>query len=122
MTVPNTLLNLCKRVNNKSFQNKSKDGIEFFQIDEESFDSKSFDKVSYYSGDWGQLPSLLLAADINNKQQENSEEIPGKKFDFILSSETIYNPENYEKLLNIFSSCLKPGGIVYPLLLLFLIF
>ncbi|KAF2349167.1 S-adenosyl-L-methionine-dependent methyltransferase [Trinorchestia longiramus] len=35
-----------------------------------------------------------------------------EKFDFILTSETIYNQDNYEKLLDIFTSCLQPEGVV----------
>lgn len=30
-----------------------------------------------------------------------------------MTSETIYNPENYEKLINFFKSRLKPSGKVY---------
>ncbi|KAA0191722.1 hypothetical protein HAZT_HAZT011169 [Hyalella azteca] len=38
------------------------------------------------------------------------------QFDVIMTSETIYNQENYEKILKVFTTCLKPHGVVYPLL------
>lgn len=36
-----------------------------------------------------------------------------EKYDVILTSETIYNPQNYRKLLNFFKSRLKGDGKVY---------
>lgn len=55
------------------------------------------EKTSYYSGDWSSYDQLT----------------PDKKFDVILTSETIYNPDHYEKLLNVLKSKLKPDGVVY---------
>ncbi|XP_018015180.1 histidine protein methyltransferase 1 homolog [Hyalella azteca] len=34
------------------------------------------------------------------------------QFDVIMTSETIYNQENYEKILKVFTTCLKPHGVV----------
>lgn len=36
-----------------------------------------------------------------------------QKFDFILTSETIYNPKNYHKILNVLKSKLHPNGVCY---------
>ena len=38
--------------------------------------------------------------------------MPNSKYDLILTSETIYNLENQETLLSLFSKCLKEGGSV----------
>lgn len=52
----------------------------------------------FFSGDW----SYFL--DVCEREQ----------FDYILSSETIYNTNNYKKLIEIFRKCLKKSGIMYP--------
>ena len=46
----------------------------------------------YFSGDWGSLHDLL------------------DRYDTLLTSETIYNPDNYSKLLALFDRVLKPNG------------
>lgn len=83
-TIPNVLLNLT---------------------DEESqslIDSPDNVRCEFYSGDWSSF--------INKLQDGRSEVL---KFDYILTSETIYNPENYSKLIDIFKTCLKNSGTVY---------
>ncbi|XP_047532968.1 histidine protein methyltransferase 1 homolog [Vanessa atalanta] len=62
------------------------------QIDEETKSSK------FYSGDWASFDQLL----------EESE-----KFDIILTSETLYNVKNYDKLIALFQHRLKDEGIIY---------
>lgn len=52
--------------------------------------------VEFYSGDWKSFADLT---------QDD------KKFDIILSSETIYNPKNHLKLLNTIYSKIKISGI-----------
>lgn len=55
-------------------------------------------KCKFYSGDW---------ASFNNK-------LPDKElFDIILTSETIYNTNNYDKLIDLFLKRLSPSGEVY---------
>lgn len=56
------------------------------------------EKCRFYSGDWS-----------NYVSKTNEDE----KFDFILTSETIYNVQNYEKLINCIKTKLKPSGICY---------
>jgi hypothetical protein len=58
----------------------------------------AFAKCSFYSGDWDSFKELT-------ESQE--------KYDIILTSETIYNPANYSKLLNFFKSRLKAEGKVF---------
>lgn len=55
-------------------------------------------RCKFYSGDWQNY--IIKDAD-------------GPKFDQILTSETIYNPKNYQKILNVFKSKLKEDGVVY---------
>ncbi|KRT78151.1 methyltransferase, partial [Oryctes borbonicus] len=53
----------------------------------------------FYSGDWQSFLVLMKNDNI--------------KFDFILTSETIYNIDNYNKLYAIFTNCLKENGVIY---------
>lgn len=89
-------------------------------------------RVQFFTGDWGSFPAVLSNSTTSNectaissKESDTSQRscdiscvtVPEEsKFDMILASETIYNTENYDKLLNIFTSCLKPDGVMYPLL------
>ncbi|XP_014228443.1 histidine protein methyltransferase 1 homolog [Trichogramma pretiosum] len=56
-------------------------------------------KCKFYCGDWKAFIDL-------KESSENDE-----KYDFILTSETIYNPDNNEKLYNVFKHLLKKNGI-----------
>lgn len=56
------------------------------------------DRCKFYSGDW---------------QNYTETTKDGPLFDRILTSETIYNSNNFSKILNVFKSKLKPDGIVY---------
>lgn len=53
--------------------------------------------AQFYSGDWSKYVALT-------KEHE--------KFDVILTSETIYNPQNQQKLLDTFGEKLAKGGFV----------
>jgi len=55
-------------------------------------------RCEFYAGDWASLAILL---DKN------------KKYDYIFTSETIYNPDNYKKLYEIFKTKLKTDGTVW---------
>nr|SVE94460.1 EOG090X0C09 [Simocephalus serrulatus] len=52
-------------------------------------------KTKFFAGDWGSLITKL------------------DSYDVILTSETIYNPENYSKLLSIFEKTIKKNGVIY---------
>nr|SVE77826.1 EOG090X0C09 [Daphnia lumholtzi]SVE78455.1 EOG090X0C09 [Daphnia lumholtzi]SVE79083.1 EOG090X0C09 [Daphnia lumholtzi] len=52
-------------------------------------------KTKFFAGDWGSLRHKL------------------KSYDIILTSETIYNPENYGKLIKIFEEMVKKNGVIY---------
>merc|ERR1711874_681166 len=58
----------------------------------------------FFSGDWGSLEKDVLSKEILAEED---------KFDLILTSETIYNVENQQKLVSIFENFVKVGGAVY---------
>jgi predicted nicotinamide N-methyase len=62
----------------------------------------------FFSGDWKDF--VVISTELSANKN---------KYDCILTSETIYNPENYQKLLSIFKACLGAGGVMYPLKLYF---
>lgn len=51
----------------------------------------------FIAGDWNQV----------------AEHFSQTKFDLIITSETIYNEDNYSKLINVFKNCLSSCGTVY---------
>ncbi|KAF7385396.1 hypothetical protein HZH68_013826 [Vespula germanica] len=63
---------------------------------------KTLEKCEFYCGDWASF-TLLFEKDIKNGDY--------KKYDFIFTSETIYNTENHKKLYEVFKKKLKPNGI-----------
>lgn len=58
--------------------------------------SETLQRCKFYAGDW----SKFVEATANDT-----------KYDVILTSETIYNTENYGKLLDVFKSKLKDDGV-----------
>lgn len=50
--------------------------------------------AKFFAGDWGSLSQILGS------------------YDVILTSETIYNPENYLKLLEVFEKNLQKNGVM----------
>lgn len=52
-------------------------------------------KLKFFAGDWGSLCGKLGV------------------YDVVLTSETIYSPGNYNKLINIFNTVLKKTGVMY---------
>lgn len=112
ITIPNAVINLADSSS--------------LVIDEEgTIDCKFSDssvkqvaeRVSFFSGDWSGLERKLLMQNPHENSEEklmknvNNDEL---KFDVILTSETIYNTDCYEKLLHVMTSCLKRTGIMYP--------
>lgn len=65
---------------------------------EEREKPEEFAKCAFFSGDWDSFKDLTSSE---------------PKYDTILTSETIYNPENYLKLINFFETRLKFDGKVY---------
>ncbi|KAK3870247.1 hypothetical protein Pcinc_024511 [Petrolisthes cinctipes] len=70
-------------------------------------------RASFFSGDWGNLSEVFLSGcDKNNLPEETRNACQDEKFDLILTSETIYNPECHLKLLHLLTSCLKENGLI----------
>lgn len=84
-----------------SFQNR--EVIELFTIPNVCLNADEEDKCiatehsKFYAGDWEKFSALI------------GEE---RKYDLIFTSETIYNPLNYQKLANFFLKHLSPEGYV----------
>jgi len=57
----------------------------------------------FFSGDWASLENEIFSKEIADESL---------KFDMILTSETIYNTTNHEKLISIFKNFLKKNGKV----------
>lgn len=93
LTIPNALLNLPSRTQGvfkvPAKPDSTSDAAE--PVEEK--------KCRFFSGDWSDLEKNFLA-------KEN------KKFDLILTSETIYNVDNQSKLVSIFQKFLKDDGHV----------
>lgn len=87
-----------------TFQDYNKEIVEYSTIpnvylnfeDEEL--SAEIKKCKFYSGDWASFDKLL----------DESE-----KFDIILTSETLYNPSNYNKLISLFKHRLSNNGDIF---------
>lgn len=69
----------------------------YLNADDEESDEQ-LKRCKFHCGDWEKYRRLLQDS---------------VKFDLILTSETIYNPENYKKLFSLFGSLLKPDGKMY---------
>ena len=59
--------------------------------------SPSPPETRFFAGDWASLYADILGPEV-------------KKYDLILTSETIYNVDNQAKLMDIFKNCLKCRG------------
>ena len=92
LTIPNALLNLPSRSQGLFKVPARPDGSPDLPLPLE-------EKCRFFSGDWSDLEKNFLA-------KEN------KKFDLILTSETIYNVDNQSKLVSIFQKFLKDDGHV----------
>ncbi|XP_018336432.1 histidine protein methyltransferase 1 homolog isoform X2 [Agrilus planipennis] len=68
-------------------------------VDSQFLNTTSNCKAKFISGDWTSF--------VDHFAKEN------EKFDYILTSETIYNRDNYEKLHKVFKDTLKGDGYVY---------
>lgn len=60
-----------------------------------------FTRCEFYAGDWESFATLCT--------KEHGE---SKKYDYIFTSETIYNPDNHKKLYDVFKKRLKIDGVV----------
>ncbi|XP_039951630.1 histidine protein methyltransferase 1 homolog [Bactrocera neohumeralis] len=98
ITIPNVMLNV------KTPSKSVDDGSAAAETEiEENFDIESLEEnLQFYSGDWWEYVELTTK---NDEDKTN-------KFDYILTSETIYNPQNQQKLLDTFYAKLNTNGVV----------
>lgn len=109
ITIPNVVLNLY----DKTLKNPT--------TADEHLPGFLSSRATFYSGDWDSVNQLITSQHkCKNKQAENITEDADdeeRKFDFILTSETIYNPSSHKKLLDLMTTHLKHDGQMYPFIL-----
>lgn len=88
-----TLLHGASQV---SFQDYNIEVIESLTLPNILLNKEDLSQCKLYYGDWSSLHNVVHS-----------------KFDIILSSETIYSVINYDKLISVFKTLLKPTGCVY---------
>ncbi|XP_014098632.3 histidine protein methyltransferase 1 homolog [Bactrocera oleae] len=100
ITIPNVMLNV--ETQTKPVDEKS-NAIETEMKIEENFNIELLEQnLHFYSGDWWEY------AELTTKSAEDKT----NKFDYIFTSETIYNPQNQQKLLDTFYAKLSTDGVV----------
>lgn len=65
------------------------------------FTQDMLSKCKFFSGEWSEFTELLLSNEFSSK------------YDLILTSETIYNPDYYEALHDVLSRLLETNGCIY---------
>ncbi|XP_011497212.1 PREDICTED: histidine protein methyltransferase 1 homolog [Ceratosolen solmsi marchali] len=87
------------------FQDYNNEVIEFVTIPNVILNCYNYKLVEetckFYTGDWESFSNLLASNSAKSL------------YDFIFTSETIYNPDNHQKLYQIFKQHLKKNGIGY---------
>ncbi|XP_033104153.1 histidine protein methyltransferase 1 homolog [Anneissia japonica] len=71
------------------------------QVKKKDDEKKLGHTCRYFAGDWSDMTSVLMTNGIQNK------------YDVILTSETIYNVNYYDRLHTLLQASLKPSGCVY---------
>ncbi|EFA10806.2 histidine protein methyltransferase 1 homolog [Tribolium castaneum] len=82
------------------FQDYNIEVIESLTIPNVYLNGLDLANCAFFCGDWGSFLDLQLKS-------------AARKYDFILTSETIYNTNNYKKILSIFKQLLKPTGMIF---------
>ncbi|NWW78121.1 MET18 methyltransferase, partial [Climacteris rufus] len=103
ITLPNVVANCInkgRRMDSGKDRTASKPPLKRPKIAEGSPDE--LNKCRFFSGEWSQVSQLLLGS---NK--------PFSKYDIILTSETIYNPDYYSALHDTLAQLLDKNGHVY---------
>ncbi|KAG5874411.1 hypothetical protein JTB14_033168 [Gonioctena quinquepunctata] len=83
------------------FQDYNTDVIQYLTVPNILLNSRdALRHCKCFSGDWGSFADLVEADGT-------------RKFDYILTSETIYSTESYEKLHKVFEKLLKKEGVIF---------
>ncbi|XP_054836805.1 histidine protein methyltransferase 1 homolog [Eublepharis macularius] len=98
ITLPNVLVNcICQNDDSGGITDSSLQNLQ-----ERDFNQDLIFKCKFFSGEWSGFYTLLLNSNI-----------PLAKYDLILTSETIYNPDYFEALHDTLSKLLKATGCIY---------
>nr|XP_056700422.1 histidine protein methyltransferase 1 homolog [Euleptes europaea] len=98
ITLPNILVNcICPSGDSEGIT-----GPSLVQLQETDFNQDLISKCKFFSGEWSGFSKLLL-----------NSVTPFAKYDLIITSETVYNPDYYEALHDTLSKLLKANGCVY---------
>ncbi|XP_063154627.1 histidine protein methyltransferase 1 homolog [Candoia aspera] len=97
ITMPNILANCSLQDDNGERDSQQLDS----QSRKKDFTQDFLSKCKLFSGEWSEFSKLIL----NNK--------PFAKYDLILTSETIYNPNYYEAFHDALSSLLAINGTIF---------
>ncbi|XP_074026529.1 histidine protein methyltransferase 1 homolog isoform X2 [Leptinotarsa decemlineata] len=90
------------------FQDYNSDVIQFLTIPNVLLNSRDrIQNCKFYSGDWD---FFVDTVDEPSGDEQN-------KFDYIFTSETIYNTESYPKLHKVFEKLLKKTGVICKIIL-----
>lgn len=121
ITIPNAALNICDDLpDNTNIEDGNQGALKDLL-------TEIMSKASFYSGDWEDFGRLLLEkqrkrkhpgdelSSEQNSSERQSDATQSCKFDVILTSETLYNPECHQKLLTLMTNCLSKSGVMYPL-------
>ncbi|NWI93157.1 MET18 methyltransferase, partial [Pitta sordida] len=100
ITLPNVVANCTNQVRSGEDKKASKPPAKRPKKAEDSPDG--LNKCRFFSGEWSEVSQLLLSS---NK--------PFSKYDIILTSETIYNPDYYSALHDTLAQLLDKNGRVY---------
>ncbi|KAL1497765.1 hypothetical protein ABEB36_008667 [Hypothenemus hampei] len=96
------ILSLVENASFCTFQDYNAEILKYITIPNVILNNDAYlNKSNFYSGDWNSFVDL-----INHDNEE-------KKFDYIFTSETIYNIDCYEKLHEVFQKLLKKDGEIY---------
>lgn len=111
VTIPNVVLNLCRNHHESTSSAAS--------CTSSDLTAGLASRASFFSGDWGSMSEVLVSGCEKNAVPEGTRDgCLDEKFDLILTSETIYNPECHLKLLHLLTTCLKEDGLMYPFMCL----
>ncbi|NXB36436.1 MET18 methyltransferase, partial [Eulacestoma nigropectus] len=105
ITLPNLVANCINegsRMGSGKYRKASKPPSKLPRKAEGSPDVLMLNRCRFFSGEWSQVSQLLLSS---NK--------PFSKYDIILTSETIYNPDYYSALHDTLAQLLAKNGCVY---------
>ncbi|KAI5108069.1 histidine protein methyltransferase 1-like, partial [Silurus meridionalis] len=98
LTIPNVFLN-CEEEGGD--ENRDEEGSPSSKQRSVEKNHSLVDRCRFFSGDWTSFLSLIQRQD------------PTLKYDLIFTSETIYNPEYYTSLHDVFHKLLAEEGVVY---------